>query len=207
MPICVTWRQILEGLARGLDIRKGCPVAEIRHGGDGVTVVTAGGEEVAGDAVLVTAPLGVLKAGSIAFSPPLPDWKTDAVGRLGFGDLNKVCPPFTTQCLMQSGSLYSGPRKSLESAGAYLYVSPLRSQSVSVKRFSLSRKEQRRRQNVACPAEFSHIELPGSELSLAIRIPGARVDDFSGTQCYIVAFFAQFMRAFRRFPALTTPRG
>ena len=44
----------------------------------------------AGDAVLVTVPLGVLKAGSIAFVPPLPERKQGAIQRLGFGLLNKV---------------------------------------------------------------------------------------------------------------------
>ena len=44
----------------------------------------------AGDAVVVAAPLGVLKAGSIAFKPPLPARKLGAIQRLGFGVLNKV---------------------------------------------------------------------------------------------------------------------
>ena len=44
----------------------------------------------AGDAVLVTAPLGVLKKGSIKFSPPLPERKLGAIQRMGFGVLNKV---------------------------------------------------------------------------------------------------------------------
>jgi hypothetical protein len=44
----------------------------------------------AADAVLVTAPLGVLKAGAIVFDPPLSQHKRDAIKRLGFGLLNKV---------------------------------------------------------------------------------------------------------------------
>lgn len=51
-----------------------------------------------GDAVLCTLPLGVLKdcvlrsngANTVQFSPSLPDWKTAAIQRLGFGNLNKV---------------------------------------------------------------------------------------------------------------------
>lgn len=46
---------------------------------------------LAADAVLVTASLGVLKAGSIKFHPPLPQRKQDAIARMGFGILNKVC--------------------------------------------------------------------------------------------------------------------
>ena len=49
------------------------------------------------DAVVCTLPLGVLKESlrgnginSIQFIPPLPDWKTAAIQRMGFGNLNKV---------------------------------------------------------------------------------------------------------------------
>lgn len=45
----------------------------------------------AADAALVTVPLGVLKKECIHFSPPLPRYKRDAIKRLGFGALNKVC--------------------------------------------------------------------------------------------------------------------
>ncbi|PNF31820.1 hypothetical protein B7P43_G09331 [Cryptotermes secundus] len=54
----------------------------------------------AGDAVLCTLPLGVLKQctasntqgvpNTVQFVPPLPDWKVAAIQRLGFGNLNKV---------------------------------------------------------------------------------------------------------------------
>lgn len=45
-----------------------------------------------GDAVLITLPLGVLKnhPPSVQFNPPLPEWKTAAIHRMGFGNLNKV---------------------------------------------------------------------------------------------------------------------
>lgn len=50
-----------------------------------------------GDAVLCTLPLGVLKESvrgsgpnAPVFAPPLPEWKTAAIQRLGFGNLNKV---------------------------------------------------------------------------------------------------------------------
>lgn len=44
----------------------------------------------AGDAVIVTASLGVLKRSGIQFSPALPERKLGAIKRLGFGVLNKV---------------------------------------------------------------------------------------------------------------------
>ncbi len=40
--------------------------------------------------VLITIPLGCLKARSIQFTPSLPDWKQEAIDRMGFGLLNKV---------------------------------------------------------------------------------------------------------------------
>ena len=48
------------------------------------------GEEFEGASVIVTVPLGCLKAGDITFQPPLPPWKTEAIEKLGFGNLNKV---------------------------------------------------------------------------------------------------------------------
>jgi hypothetical protein len=83
-------------LASLLDVRTGCPVAAVTvtERVEGVGVTTAAGETLWGAAAIVTVPLGVLKAGTIAFSPPLPDWKAGAVARLGFGDLNKVVLQF-----------------------------------------------------------------------------------------------------------------
>lgn len=48
------------------------------------------GETFEGSAVIVTLPLGCLKRGDISFEPSLPEWKTDAIARLGYGNLNKV---------------------------------------------------------------------------------------------------------------------
>ncbi len=44
------------------------------------------------DAVMCTLPLGVLKQQppAVQFVPPLPEWKTAAIQRMGFGNLNKV---------------------------------------------------------------------------------------------------------------------
>ena len=48
------------------------------------------GQEFEGAAVIVTVPLGCLKSGDITFAPALPSWKTEAIQKLGFGNLNKV---------------------------------------------------------------------------------------------------------------------
>ncbi len=75
-------------VANGLEIVLNTPVTAIAHRGDSV-VVRAGNRSFAGSAAIVTVPLGVLKAGDIAFDPPLPDGHTQAVNALGFGVLSK----------------------------------------------------------------------------------------------------------------------
>lgn len=57
-------------------------------------------------AAIVTVPLGCLKAGSITFDPPLPDWKASAIAKLGFGNLNKVMP-CSFQAVCQHDTLIS----------------------------------------------------------------------------------------------------
>ena len=98
---------IVEALAQGLTILSGQRVQEVIWGGasaaaggsGGVTVVCQagpGGEprRFEADKLVLTVPLGVLKAGSIQFNPPLPAAKQAAIQRLGMGTLNKCCLRF-----------------------------------------------------------------------------------------------------------------
>jgi monoamine oxidase len=64
------------------------PVTNVVRRSDSVTV-RAGDRSFDGSAAIVTVPLGVLKAGAIAFDPPLPDGHAHAVEALGFGVLSK----------------------------------------------------------------------------------------------------------------------
>ncbi|GFP94348.1 protein flowering locus d [Phtheirospermum japonicum] len=82
--------RLVEALAENLTINYGKTVEAIHYGSDGVQVAVGGGQIYKGDMVLCTVPLGVLKSGSIRFTPELPQRKLDAVKRLGFGLLNKV---------------------------------------------------------------------------------------------------------------------
>lgn len=52
-------------------------------------------ERTAADAVVVTLPLGVLKRGAVAFTPPLSPAKQRAIARLGYGLLNKIVLTFS----------------------------------------------------------------------------------------------------------------
>lgn len=83
---------LVQSLALGLDIRRGHVVQRIVYEGPpGVPpyVETDQGTFDA-DAVIVTLPLGVLKADVVEFDPPLPRAKRDAIARLGMGALAKV---------------------------------------------------------------------------------------------------------------------
>ena len=75
-------------LASGLQIVLNTPVTAITRR-DNSVIVHAGKQSFEGPAAIVTVPLGVLKAGSIAFDPPLPEGHTRAVNALGFGVLSK----------------------------------------------------------------------------------------------------------------------
>lgn len=76
-------------VAAGLDIRFGHVVTRVARDDAGVTVTTGHGDFSARTA-LVTVPLGVLKAGSIEFLPPLPDAVAGPISRLGMGVFNKI---------------------------------------------------------------------------------------------------------------------
>uniref|UniRef100_T1JI28 Lysine-specific histone demethylase n=1 Tax=Strigamia maritima TaxID=126957 RepID=T1JI28_STRMM len=92
-------------LAEGLDIKLNTAVRQIKYGTSGVEILATNSRTNTnavihkGDAVLCTLPLGVLKQAAsgnqnvpntVQFQPPLPEWKTAAIQRLGFGNLNKV---------------------------------------------------------------------------------------------------------------------
>lgn len=76
-------------IGAGLDVRTDMPVTRVTRSADGV-VVHAGGTEFTADRVVVTVPLGVLKAGTITFEPALPDAVAGPIARLGMGVFNKV---------------------------------------------------------------------------------------------------------------------
>uniref|UniRef100_A0A7I4F3X5 SWIRM domain-containing protein n=1 Tax=Physcomitrium patens TaxID=3218 RepID=A0A7I4F3X5_PHYPA len=81
--------QLIEVLCENVPILYGKTVKRIRYRDGGVKVETAD-ETFEGEMVLCTVPLGVLKRNLISFEPPLPQYKVDAIQRLGFGLLNKV---------------------------------------------------------------------------------------------------------------------
>ncbi|MBN3290373.1 KDM1A demethylase, partial [Polypterus senegalus] len=85
-------------LAEGLDIKLNTAVRQVRYIPSGCEVIAVNTRSTSQtfiykcDAVLCTLPLGVMKQQppAVQFVPPLPEWKTSAIQRMGFGNLNKV---------------------------------------------------------------------------------------------------------------------
>lgn len=82
--------QLLAAFDGDFDVRLQTPVSAIDWTATGVRLVTREGVEWSADRVLITVPLGVLKAGDIAVNHPLPVPKRQAIERLGMGLLDKV---------------------------------------------------------------------------------------------------------------------
>jgi monoamine oxidase len=81
---------ISERIDPGLcEVRLGTVVTAVSWGRQRAVVRTATGQELAAPQLIVTVPLGVLKAGAIAFSPRLAD-KEGIIGRLEMGDAERV---------------------------------------------------------------------------------------------------------------------
>lgn len=98
---------------KDVPVRLSSVVTRIHYGPHGVTVELASGERFEGKRVLVTVSTGVLAAGRIAFDPPLPQWKLDAIAALPMGLLNKVVLEFKTDIFGDTPSnswvLWDGP--------------------------------------------------------------------------------------------------
>lgn len=85
----------LWALPTRLDVRPTKTVTKISYDerGQGRTkavVYCEDGEAIEADHVVYTGSLGTLKRRTVEFNPPLPEWKLEAIDRLGFGVMNKV---------------------------------------------------------------------------------------------------------------------
>jgi polyamine oxidase len=112
---------LIAEMAEGLEVELDRPVRAVEVGGSGVVLDTAAGP-VEGTHALVTVPLGVLQAGSIAFSPPLPAWKAEAIERLGVGQLEKVVLVYDEAWFLPEGGGYF---VSADGDGAWAQVADL----------------------------------------------------------------------------------
>ncbi len=94
-------------LAQGLDIRLNQVVAEVDWTA-GARISTVGGEVHEAAAAVITLPLGVLKAGSVRFNPPLPPTKQAALAGLRMGPVMKMVYLFEKDLLDPAiGAIYA----------------------------------------------------------------------------------------------------
>lgn len=82
-------------LAKGLDVQLNQRVSKIDYSGSKIKI-SHNGAETEADYVLVTVPLGVLKANTIQFSPSLPAAKQTAIQKLGMNCVNKFLLTWNT---------------------------------------------------------------------------------------------------------------
>jgi monoamine oxidase len=80
---------LMSALSEGLDLRLRTPVERVEWSPDGVRISADGETFEAADAI-VTLPLALLQAGDVAFDPPLPIEKQQAIAGLGAGAIAKV---------------------------------------------------------------------------------------------------------------------
>ncbi|MBF0671262.1 MAG: FAD-dependent oxidoreductase [Salinibacterium sp.] len=76
---------LVAGELEGIDILPSSTVSHITTTERGVSLRLARGESYSAERVVVTVPLGVLKAGAIEFEPPLPFEHRGAISALGMG--------------------------------------------------------------------------------------------------------------------------
>lgn len=82
-------------LANGITVQLNQRVSKIDYSDNKVTV-THNGLQTTADYVLVTVPLGVLKANTIQFTPSLPSAKLNAIQKIGMGCVNKFLVTWDT---------------------------------------------------------------------------------------------------------------
>jgi monoamine oxidase len=84
------YEALVKYLQGDLRVRTGATVTAVSHNAQRTVVTLKGGEKIAADHCVVTVPIGVLKAGRIAFDPALPEDKQEAIDALGAGLMDKL---------------------------------------------------------------------------------------------------------------------
>ncbi|KAL0682579.1 hypothetical protein Bca4012_049426 [Brassica carinata] len=89
------YEPVIRTIAKDIDIRLNHRVTKVSRTSNNKVIVEAeGGTNFVADAVIITVPIGVLKANLIQFEPELPQWKTSAISDLGVGNENKIALRF-----------------------------------------------------------------------------------------------------------------
>lgn len=104
------------------NIRTETPVTDIAYDREGATLTTADGEQIAADKVIFTAPLQILKEGRVAFDPPLPRTRTDAMRRVFMPPGLKVFMEFSEAFYPHYVAFDDGQQRHVEFERAYYDV-------------------------------------------------------------------------------------
>ena len=89
-------QQVAERLAAGLRVELGTPAVRVAQVGDGLRV----NDDLDVDAVVVSVPAPATDG--IAFDPPLPAWKADALARVVYGQAAKLAVPLLARARASS---------------------------------------------------------------------------------------------------------
>ena len=84
------YQKLVTDALADLDVLPSSPVLSVKKTDRGVGLRLGRGESLSADRVIVTVPLGVLKAGAIDFDPPLPFSHRGAIDALGMGLQDKL---------------------------------------------------------------------------------------------------------------------
>jgi len=84
------YTQLISQMTKNVPILLNQIVTEIQYTDEGVKITTKENQEYEARYVIVTLPLGVLKAGTVEFNPELPEEKQAAIKRMGMGLMNKA---------------------------------------------------------------------------------------------------------------------
>ena len=94
-PLRQGYGALISASGASCPVKLNLPVSQIEWKTNRVRVVVPNGELTAGK-VLITVSTGVLMAGSIKFSPELPDWKQQAIHELPLGNYNNLFFPLAS---------------------------------------------------------------------------------------------------------------
>lgn len=84
------YQEFVSSALENLSVLPSSTVSEVTTTERGVSLRLSRGDSLSADRVVVTVPLGVLKAGTIEFSPPLPFSHRGAIDALGVGTQDKL---------------------------------------------------------------------------------------------------------------------
>lgn len=86
--------RIFEQIAKNLDVQLNTPISAITQDDDRVSITCSNGSVIQAKYVVCTLPLGVLKSNTVKFDPPLSEEKSEAIQKLGMGNLDKLIVHF-----------------------------------------------------------------------------------------------------------------